>query len=67
MQDCLTSEEAEPQLTVRRDSQLEEKLRHTQEKLRIKEREVKRACHSSTFTTFLFCCIQSRHTGNNYS
>uniref|UniRef100_A0A4W6CHL4 TRAF3 interacting protein 3 n=1 Tax=Lates calcarifer TaxID=8187 RepID=A0A4W6CHL4_LATCA len=39
MQDCLTSEEAEPQLTVRRDSQLEEKLRHTQEKLRIKERE----------------------------
>nr|XP_019944561.1 PREDICTED: TRAF3-interacting JNK-activating modulator-like [Paralichthys olivaceus]XP_019944562.1 PREDICTED: TRAF3-interacting JNK-activating modulator-like [Paralichthys olivaceus] len=39
MQDCLTSEEAEPQLTLRRDSQTEEQLRHTQEKLRLKETE----------------------------
>ncbi|XP_041860232.1 TRAF3-interacting JNK-activating modulator [Melanotaenia boesemani] len=35
----LTSEEAEPQPTVRRDSQLEEQLRHTQEKLQLKEKE----------------------------
>ncbi|XP_071332099.1 TRAF3-interacting JNK-activating modulator isoform X2 [Trachinotus anak] len=39
MQDCLTSEEAAPQLTLRRDSQVEEQLRHTEEKLRLKERE----------------------------
>uniref|UniRef100_A0A3Q1FXH9 TRAF3 interacting protein 3 n=1 Tax=Acanthochromis polyacanthus TaxID=80966 RepID=A0A3Q1FXH9_9TELE len=39
MQESLTSEEAEPRLTVRRDSQLEEHLRHTQEKLQLKERE----------------------------
>ncbi|KAG7227112.1 hypothetical protein INR49_022460 [Caranx melampygus] len=39
MQDCLTSEEAEPQLVLRRDSQVEEQLRHTEEKLRLKERE----------------------------
>ncbi|XP_042347404.1 TRAF3-interacting JNK-activating modulator isoform X2 [Plectropomus leopardus] len=39
MQGHLTSEEAEPQLTVRRDPQVEEQLRHTQEKLRLKERE----------------------------
>ncbi|XP_029013275.1 TRAF3-interacting JNK-activating modulator [Betta splendens] len=39
MQECVTSEEAEPQLTARRDSQVEEQLRHTQEKLRLKERE----------------------------
>ncbi|XP_040009214.1 TRAF3-interacting JNK-activating modulator isoform X2 [Xiphias gladius] len=39
MQDCLTSVEAEPQLTLKRDSQVEEQLRHTQEKLRLKERE----------------------------
>nr|XP_020470628.1 TRAF3-interacting JNK-activating modulator-like isoform X1 [Monopterus albus] len=35
----LTSEEAEPRLMVRRDSEVEEQLRHTQEKLRLKERE----------------------------
>ncbi|XP_059189167.1 TRAF3-interacting JNK-activating modulator isoform X2 [Centropristis striata] len=35
----LTSEEAEPQLTARRDCQVEEQLRHTQEKLQLKERE----------------------------
>ncbi|KAM8754316.1 uncharacterized protein traf3ip3 [Acanthopagrus schlegelii] len=39
LQGRLVSEEAEPQLTVRRDSQVEEQLRHTQEKLRLKERE----------------------------
>lgn len=39
MQGLLTSEEAEPRLTVRRDSQVEEQLRHTQEKLQLKERE----------------------------
>ncbi|XP_044068828.1 TRAF3-interacting JNK-activating modulator [Siniperca chuatsi] len=39
MQGCLTSEEAEPRLTLRRDSQVEEQLRHTQEKLQLKERE----------------------------
>ncbi|XP_070766540.1 TRAF3-interacting JNK-activating modulator [Enoplosus armatus] len=39
MQGCLTSEEAEPRLAARRDSQVEEQLRHTQEKLRLKERE----------------------------
>lgn len=47
MQECLTSEEAEPQLTVSRDSQVEEQLRHTQEKLRLKEREVQCRYHSS--------------------
>lgn len=40
MQKRPPSEEAEPQVTVRRDSQVEEQLRHTQEKLRLKEREV---------------------------
>ncbi|XP_023283201.1 TRAF3-interacting JNK-activating modulator-like isoform X2 [Seriola lalandi dorsalis] len=39
MQDCLTSEEAESQLTPRRDTQAEEQLRYTEEKLRLKERE----------------------------
>ncbi|XP_038578698.1 LOW QUALITY PROTEIN: TRAF3-interacting JNK-activating modulator [Micropterus salmoides] len=39
MQGHLKSEEAEPRLSVRRDSQLEEQLHHTQEKLRLKERE----------------------------
>ncbi|XP_068588909.1 TRAF3-interacting JNK-activating modulator isoform X2 [Cebidichthys violaceus] len=39
MQGLLTSEEAEPRLTARRDSQVEEQLRHTQEKLGLKERE----------------------------
>ncbi|XP_053281095.1 TRAF3-interacting JNK-activating modulator [Pleuronectes platessa] len=39
MQDCLTSEEAEPQLTLRRDTHMEEQLRHTQENLRLKETE----------------------------
>ncbi|XP_049921105.1 TRAF3-interacting JNK-activating modulator [Epinephelus moara] len=39
MQGLLTSEEAEPRLTARRDSQVEEQLRHTQEKLQLKERE----------------------------
>lgn len=37
----LTSEEAEPRLTARRDSRVEEQLRNTQEKLQLKEREVK--------------------------
>ncbi|KAE8293365.1 hypothetical protein D5F01_LYC08476 [Larimichthys crocea] len=35
----LASEEPEPPMTVRKDSQVEEQLRHTQEKLRLKERE----------------------------
>ncbi|XP_075951311.1 TRAF3-interacting JNK-activating modulator isoform X2 [Anarhichas minor] len=39
MQGLLTSEEEEPRLTARRDSQVEEQLRHTQEKLGLKERE----------------------------
>ncbi|XP_049436914.1 TRAF3-interacting JNK-activating modulator [Epinephelus fuscoguttatus] len=39
MQGLLTSEEAEPRLTARRDSQVEEQFRHTQEKLQLKERE----------------------------
>lgn len=40
MQKRPPSEEVEPQVTARRDSQVEEQLRHTQEKLRLKEREV---------------------------
>ncbi|XP_034392776.1 TRAF3-interacting JNK-activating modulator isoform X2 [Cyclopterus lumpus] len=39
MQGLLTSEEAEPRLMARRDSQVEEQLIHTQDKLRLKERE----------------------------
>ncbi|CAK6951319.1 TRAF3-interacting JNK-activating modulator [Scomber scombrus] len=39
MQECLTPEEAEPRLIVKRDSQVEEQLRHTQEKLQLKDRE----------------------------
>lgn len=39
MQECLVSQEAEPRLTARRDSQLLEQLRHTQDKLQLKERE----------------------------
>ncbi|XP_070823773.1 TRAF3-interacting JNK-activating modulator [Chaetodon trifascialis] len=39
LQGRLASQEAEPQVTVKRDSQVEEQLRHTQEKLRLKERE----------------------------
>nr|XP_015823195.2 TRAF3-interacting JNK-activating modulator isoform X1 [Nothobranchius furzeri] len=39
MQQSLRSEEAQPRLTSRRDSQLEEELRHTQEKLQLKEKE----------------------------
>lgn len=39
MQECLASQEPEPRLMVRRDSQLEDQLRHTQEKLQLKERE----------------------------
>lgn len=39
MLESLTSEEAKPRLTIRRDSQLEEHLRHTQEKLQLKEKE----------------------------
>ncbi|XP_020487854.2 TRAF3-interacting JNK-activating modulator [Labrus bergylta] len=35
----LTSQEAEPEVTVRSDSQVEEQLRHTQEKLRLREKE----------------------------
>ncbi|KAM6924781.1 uncharacterized protein traf3ip3 [Xenentodon cancila] len=41
MQEILKSEEAEARLTARRDSELEEQLRHTQEKLQIKEKECK--------------------------
>ena len=54
LQGRLVSEEAEPQLTVRRDSQVEEQLRHTQEKLRLKEREVEWrfiTAHCGTFTS----------------
>ncbi len=40
MQGRLMSEEAELRVTVRRDSQVEEQLRHTQEKLQLKEKEV---------------------------
>ncbi|XP_056239854.1 cingulin isoform X2 [Seriola aureovittata] len=47
MQDCLTSEEAESQLTPRRDTQAEEQLRYTEEKLRLKEREVTLGYQSS--------------------
>lgn len=43
MQECLVPQEAEPRLAARRDSQLLEQLRHTQEKLQLKEREVKHA------------------------
>uniref|UniRef100_UPI0037E7D683 TRAF3-interacting JNK-activating modulator n=1 Tax=Semicossyphus pulcher TaxID=241346 RepID=UPI0037E7D683 len=39
MHGLMTSEEAEPEVTVRRGSQVEEQLRHTQEKLRLKEKE----------------------------
>ncbi|CAJ1085367.1 TRAF3-interacting JNK-activating modulator [Xyrichtys novacula] len=39
MQEHLTLEEAKPQVTERRESQVEEQLRHTQEKLRLKEKE----------------------------
>ncbi|XP_028265724.1 TRAF3-interacting JNK-activating modulator isoform X2 [Parambassis ranga] len=39
VQECAMSEKAETRLTVRRDSQVEEHLRHTQEKLQHKERE----------------------------
>ncbi|KAM6982298.1 uncharacterized protein traf3ip3 [Tautogolabrus adspersus] len=39
IQGRLTSEEAEPEVTVRRDSQVEEELRHTQEKLHLREKE----------------------------
>lgn len=46
MQECLASQEPEPRLTVRRDSQLEDQLRHTQEKLQLKEREVKHGHYS---------------------
>jgi len=46
MQGLLTSEEAEPRLMERRDSQVEEQLHHTQDKLRLKEREVKWSYHS---------------------
>lgn len=47
MQGRLVSEEAQPQPTARRDSQAEEQLLHTQEKLRLKEREVKWRYHSA--------------------
>ncbi|KAM4562702.1 uncharacterized protein traf3ip3 [Odontesthes bonariensis] len=39
LQEFLRSEEVEPRLTMRRDSQLEGQLRHTQEKLQLKEKE----------------------------
>ncbi|XP_038161839.1 TRAF3-interacting JNK-activating modulator [Cyprinodon tularosa] len=39
IQERLTSYDVEPQLTVRRDSQVEEQLRLTQEKLHLKEKE----------------------------
>ncbi|KAM4737204.1 uncharacterized protein traf3ip3 [Anableps anableps] len=39
IQESLTSDDAEPKLTVRRDSQVEEQLRLTQEKLQLKEKE----------------------------
>ncbi|XP_061592296.1 TRAF3-interacting JNK-activating modulator isoform X2 [Cololabis saira] len=41
MQEILKSEEAEPQQTAGRDSELEEQLRRTQEKLQSKEKECK--------------------------
>lgn len=37
---CLPAEEPDPEEPDRRDSLVEEQLRHTQEKLRIKESEV---------------------------
>lgn len=45
IQECLTSQEVEPQLTVRRDPQVEEQLRLTQEKLCLKEKEVNGGYH----------------------
>ncbi|XP_026189048.1 TRAF3-interacting JNK-activating modulator [Mastacembelus armatus] len=39
VQDFLTSAGAQPRLQVRRDSEVQEQLRHTQEKLQLKERE----------------------------
>ncbi|XP_040915810.1 TRAF3-interacting JNK-activating modulator [Toxotes jaculatrix] len=39
MEDCLMSGESGPQLMLKRDFQVEEQLRHTQEKLQLKERE----------------------------
>lgn len=39
IQERLTSDDAQPQLTIRRDSQVEEQLRLTQEKLQLKEKE----------------------------
>ncbi|KAF7657889.1 hypothetical protein LDENG_00020840 [Lucifuga dentata] len=39
VQVCPDSEEEEPQQTVKRDSGVEEQLRHTQDKLRLKEKE----------------------------
>lgn len=39
LQERLASEVSKPQMAGRRDSQVEEQLRHTQEKLRLKERE----------------------------
>ncbi|XP_072222664.1 uncharacterized protein traf3ip3 [Leuresthes tenuis] len=39
LQEILRSEEVEPRLTTRRDSQLEGQLWHTQEKLQLKEKE----------------------------
>lgn len=40
IQERLTSNDAQPQMTIRRDSQVEEQLRLTQEKLQLKEKEV---------------------------
>lgn len=47
MRDILTSEEAESEPVLRRNSQVEEQLRHTEEKLRQKEREVMWEYHSA--------------------
>lgn len=59
----LTSEEAGPQMTERRVSQLEEELRQTQEKLRLKEKEVKGEIIGTKCITLLimfhFCLILS--------
>lgn len=40
MQERVMSEEAETRQAERRDSEVEKELRHTQEKLQLKEREV---------------------------
>lgn len=50
MQDHLTSQNVNKQLTLKTDFQVEEQLRHTQERLRLKEEEVKQGRPRFTVT-----------------